>query len=75
LFVAKQTIKNREATAKDYAERLEISEALLISAMARVRWVDPALRKASRGIQLGGAYVGPDGRGRARKLQLCLHEF
>jgi hypothetical protein len=47
LVVAKQMIKNREATAKDFAECLEISEALLITAIERVRWVDPALKKAS----------------------------
>jgi hypothetical protein len=47
LVVAKQMIKNREATAKDFAECLEISEALLTSVIARVRWDDPGLRKAS----------------------------
>jgi hypothetical protein len=47
LFVAQQMIANGEATAEQLAECWEISEALLISAMARCWWEGQAFKKAS----------------------------
>jgi hypothetical protein len=47
LLIAKHAIENGEATATQLAGWLEISEVLLKSAIARVRWVEPAFQKAA----------------------------
>ena len=47
LLVAQQMIEGGETTAKEFVECMEISEALLLNATARVRWDDPAFKKAS----------------------------
>jgi hypothetical protein len=47
LFVAQRMIANGQATAGQIADCWEISEALLIRAMAKCRWEGQAFKKAS----------------------------
>ncbi len=47
LFVAQRMIADGEATAEELAFCWEIGEALLISAMTKVRWEGQVFKKAS----------------------------